>query len=185
MTLLKHVCKHGGAAKGAQGMDSKNYRALMRHQAGAVTIIAAGTAPERAGLTATAVSSLSDDPPTILACVGLKTGAHAVIAKQRAFSVNVLASDQQALAQRFSGGSGFSGDARFEDGDWDKIRTGAPVLRHALASLDCELVDAHGFATHSIFIGRVLDGRFRPDAGPLLYFRGDYWDLSGPPQDSI
>lgn len=166
--------------KGAEAtMDGASYRALMRHQAGAVTVVAAGAPGARAGLTATAVSSLSDAPPTILACIGRKTGTHDLIGSRAAFSVNLLASDQQAIAERFAGRDGVSGEDRFTGLDWDTLETGAPVLRHALASLDCELVEQHGFTTHTIFIGRVKTGRFRIDAGPLLYFRGDYWDLGG------
>ena len=160
------------------GMTATSYRALMRHQAGAVTVIATGGAGARAGLTATAVSSLSDDPPTILACVGRKAGAHDLIGAEGSFSVNLLASDQQAIAERFAGRKGLSGEDRFAGLMWDRLVTGAPILRNALACLDCELVEQHGFSTHSIFIGRVRDGRFRTDAGPLLYFRGDYWDLN-------
>ena len=43
--------------------------------------------------------------------------------------------------------------------------------------LDCELTDEHGFDTHSVFIGRVRDGRWRDNVEPLLYFRGGFWDL--------
>jgi flavin reductase (DIM6/NTAB) family NADH-FMN oxidoreductase RutF len=158
-------------------MDTESYRALMRHQAGAVTVIAAGTAGHRAGLTATAFSSLSDDPPTILACVNQKSDAHAVIESTKAFSVNILASDQQDVAERFAGKDGRKGEQRFAGQDWLTLATGAPILAQALASLDCELLDAHSFATHSIFIGRVAGGKVRAEAQPLLYFRNDYWDL--------
>ena len=158
-------------------MDPHHYRDLMRHQAGAVTVIAAGAPGQRAGITATAFSSLSDDPPSILACVNLKSSAHSVIRQMRAFSVNILASDQQHVAERFSGKTGVKGDARFIDLDWSALATGAPVLNGALATLDCELTEQHDFATHSIFIGRVADGQFRAEAQPLLYFRNDYWDI--------
>lgn len=161
----------------APAMDAASYRGLMRHQAGAVTVVAAGSPGARAGLTATAVSSLSDSPPTLLACVGRQTSAHAVIAKEGAFSVNILANDQQPIAERFAGESGLRGEARFEGLPWRTMTTGAPVLEHALASLDCELLESHGFSTHSIFIGRVLAGAFRGEAQPLLYFRSDYWKL--------
>lgn len=159
------------------GMEAESYRALMRHQAGAVTVIAAGLPGSRAGLTATAVSSLSDNPPTLLVCVGRHTGAHEVISSVGAFSVNLLASDQQEIARRFAGESGLHGEARFEDLAWRTMTTGAPVLGQSLASLDCELLESHGFTTHSIFIGRVVGGAFRSEADPLLYFRGDYWNL--------
>jgi flavin reductase (DIM6/NTAB) family NADH-FMN oxidoreductase RutF len=159
-------------------MDAPRYRALMRHQAGAVTIIAAGHVGTRGGLTATAFSSLSDNPPTVLVCVQRRSGTHAVIVASKAFSVNILAHEQQDLAERFSGKSGVSGEQRFAAGGvWETLATGAPVLDGALASLDCELLDEHAFATHSIFIGRVVDGRFRSEGIPLLYFRNDYWDI--------
>jgi flavin reductase (DIM6/NTAB) family NADH-FMN oxidoreductase RutF len=159
-------------------MDAQKYRALMRHQAGAVSIIAAGQKGARGGLTATAFSSLSDSPPMLLVCVQRRSGTHGVIVAAKSFSVNLLAREQQALAERFSGKEGLTGEHRFEgDAVWDTLVTGAPVLRGALASFDCELVDEHTFATHSIFIGRVVDGRFRDEAEPLLYFRNDYWDI--------
>jgi flavin reductase (DIM6/NTAB) family NADH-FMN oxidoreductase RutF len=164
-------------AAASEGMDSSHYRALMRHQAGAVTVIAAGSGDARAGLTATAVASLSDNPPTILACIQRKAGAHDRIAAVKSFSVNVLASDQQEIAERFAGRQGTMGEARFEGFAWSTLKSGAPILVRALASLDCELIDRHEFTTHSIFIGRVLAGQFRAEAQPLLYFRGDYWDL--------
>ncbi len=158
-------------------MNADHYRALMRHQAGAVTVIAAGPEGQRAGLTATAFSSLSDSPPTILACVSLNASAHAVISHEKVFSVNILAGDQQDVAERFAGRMGTKGEARFSGLEWSTLRTGAPILVGALASLDCELLDRHEFSTHSIFIGKVVDGQFRPEAAPLLYFRNDYWDL--------
>lgn len=161
----------------AMAMNAESYRALMRHQAGAVTVIAAGGPGHRAGLTATAVSSLSDSPPTVLVCVHKRAGAHALITEAKSFSVNILASDQQQVAERFAGKHGVRGEQRFEGLAWGRLATGAPVLSGALASLDCILHEQHSFTTHSIFIGRVVDGAFRAEAAPLLYFRGDYWDL--------
>lgn len=173
MTLMDRTAGTAG------GISAQSYRALMRHQAGAVTIVTTGNGSTRAGLTATAVSSLSDTPPTILVCVQRKVGAHDVIAGSRVFCVNILAADQQRVAERFAGKSGVHGTDRFEGLAWAKLTTGAPVLVDALASLDCELVESHGFSTHTIFIGRVIDGLTRPEAQPLLFFRGDYWNLGG------
>jgi len=158
-------------------MEADHYRALMRHQAGAVTVIAAGASGRRSGITATAFSSLSDEPPAILACVSLKSSVHAVIRESGTFSVNILASDQQDVAERFSGKTGLKGEDRFVGSAWLNLATGAPILEGALASLDCRLSEQHVFATHSIFIGIVLGGQFRAEAQPLLYFRNDYWDL--------
>jgi flavin reductase (DIM6/NTAB) family NADH-FMN oxidoreductase RutF len=159
-------------------MDSDNYRAIMRHQAGAVTVIACGAVGVRSGLTATAVASLSDRPPTVLACINLNAGAHDEIVRSHAFSVNLLSVDQQGVAERFAGKGGVKGEDRFNGSGWRTLSTGSPILIDALANLDCELVDQHTFSTHSIFIGRVIAGQCRDDVKPLLYFRGDYWDVA-------
>ncbi|MEZ5843700.1 MAG: flavin reductase family protein [Hyphomicrobiaceae bacterium] len=158
-------------------MDSDSYRQIMRHQAGAVAIIAVGDAGGRTGLTATAVCSLSDSPPMLLACVNRAASAHDPISEIGSFSVNLLAADQQDVAACFSGQTGLKGEARFTEAGWTTLATGAPILSSALASLDCRLVDRHAFATHTVFIGAVEGGRVRAEAAPLLYFRGDYWDL--------
>ncbi len=161
-------------------MIKDDYRAIMRHQAGAVSVIACSSDGARAGLTATAVASLSDTPPTILACVNRSAGAHDVIVQASAFSVNLLSAAQQSVAERFAGKTGLSGEARFTGLPWRALQTGSPILADALASLDCEVIEHHTFQTHSIFIGLVLAGEFRADLKPLLYFRGDYWNLPLP-----
>lgn len=155
------------------GMDQAKFRNLMRQQAGAVTIIAVGKAGERTGLTATAMCSLTDSPPTILICVNKSASAHAPIKAMRCFSVNVLGAEQMELARRFSTKK-LEGEARFDRDDWEVLATGAPVLKGTIASLDCELVAETEVETHSIFIGRVRDGRFDDASQPLVYFRGNF-----------
>lgn len=158
-------------------MDGAKFKAVMRHQAGAVTIITVGKAGNRTGLTATAMCSLSDSPPSVLICVNRNASAHSPIRDAKCFAVNLLAQEHFDLARRFSTKL-VEGEARFDD-RWDTLATGAPTLKGSLATLDCELADEHQFETHSIFIGHVKDGRFREDAQPLLYFRGDFWDVKG------
>lgn len=176
MSLIDKRQTHSEPAT-PQVITPQAYRALMRHQAGAVTVVATVHAGARAGLTATAFSSLSDRPPTVLVCVQTSAGAHDAILAARIFAVSILSERQQAVAERFSGAGGVRGSARFDGAPWGELKTGAPVLEDALASLDCELIDHHRFTTHSIFIGAVVDGRVRAEAAPLLYFRGDYWNI--------
>jgi flavin reductase (DIM6/NTAB) family NADH-FMN oxidoreductase RutF len=154
-----------------------DYRALMRHLAGAVTVVTAGRPSERRGLTATAVCSLSASPPTLLACVNRRAGAHDLIISGRSFSVNLLASDQENVAGCFSGQSNLRGEDRFASGTWGTLLTGAPILVGALASLDCELIEYKSVATHTIFIGRVVSGCSCDGAEPLIYLRGAYHTL--------
>lgn len=157
-------------------MEAERYRKVMRHQAGAVAIIAVGEWGARTGLTATAVCSLSDQPPMALACVNSNASAHRPIQSAKCFSINLLADAQSDLAMRFSSKK-LEGEARFDAEQWDTLATGAPLLKGAIANLDCEVVQEHSFDTHTIFIGRVKACRFSEYAEPLLYFRGEFRNL--------
>jgi flavin reductase (DIM6/NTAB) family NADH-FMN oxidoreductase RutF len=150
----------------------------MRHLAGAVTVIATGQPGHRSGLTATAVCSLSDDPPALLVCVNRTASAHDLIAAHRMFSVNLLASGQEDVAARFAGRGGLRGDARFDDAVWHVLKSGAPVLRTALAAFDCEVSETLATATHTVFIGRVVGATASETADPLLYLRGGFRHVS-------
>lgn len=158
-------------------ITATEFRASMRHLAGAVTVIATGGVGARYGLTATAVCSLSDDPPTLLACVNRSASAHDAIQKQRVFSVNLLADDQHDVAAHFAGRAGLKGESRFDGANWQTLSTGAPVLVDALAAFDCEITQEHVFASHTIFIGRVVASAARETADPLLYLRGGFRQL--------
>lgn len=172
--------KSAGSSKAASpvaAIEPLAYRNLMRHQAGAVTLITVGKPGNRTGLTATAVVSLTDSPPTLIVCVNRNASAHNPIQAERCFGVNLLATDHDELAKRFST-KAIEGEARFEEKDWTTLVTGAPILRSALACLDCELVEEHGFATHSVFVGRVRAGQGRDEAEPMIYFRGGFRKLT-------
>lgn len=155
----------------------EDFRSSMRHLAGAVTVIATGAPGQRYGLTATAVCSLSDEPPTLLVCVNRTASAHDYIRQNGTFSVNLLADDQEDVAGRFAGRSGLKGEDRFIGSDWSTMASGAPTLREAIASFDCEVTQEHVFATHTIFIGRVVAATHRDDVDPLVYLRGSFRHL--------
>jgi flavin reductase (DIM6/NTAB) family NADH-FMN oxidoreductase RutF len=146
----------------------------MRQLAAGVTLITTAHQGRRAGLTATAVCSVSAEPPQLLACINHRAETHEVVAKSGAFAVNVLASDQQHLAEIFAGTAGVYGDRRFEQAVWTVLASGAPVLRACRASFDCRVAEIVPTATHSIFIGRVVAIHLEPNREPLVYVEGDY-----------
>ena len=146
----------------------------MRQLAAGVTLVTTAHQGRRAGLTATAVCSVSATPPQLLACLNQQAEAHDVVATGRCFAVNLLASDQQRLARIFSGATGLTGERRFEAGEWTTLKTGVPVLRRCLAVFDCVAVHAVPAATHTIFIGRVEAVTIQPELAPLVYVEGDY-----------
>lgn len=146
----------------------------MRRLAAGVTIITTLHEGERSGLTATAVTSLSADPPQVLVCVNRRAGAHDLIHRGSRMCVNVLCHAHKGLASRFAGLRGVHGPARFNAGRWTTLKTGAPVLEDALVSFDCVVTERVQASTHTIFIGRVVDVRTRPKAKPLIYAAGAY-----------
>jgi flavin reductase (DIM6/NTAB) family NADH-FMN oxidoreductase RutF len=91
--------------------------------------------------------------------------------------VNILAGQHEALASRFAGRDGVDGEARFEEGDWSSLKTGAPALVDALATLDCrveEIIERH---THAIVIGDVRAVRVGAERSGLLHWRSRFETL--------
>lgn len=147
--------------------------------ASSVTIVATEWDRERRGLTATAMCSLSLDPPLLLVCLNRLVAAHDMIIASRCFSVNVLNDQQRDVAARFSGEEGVRGADRFSGGEWGTMHSGAPVLADAMVSFDCMLYQAHEVATHTIFIGRVVGVGIGQHQTPLLHARKEYHGLPG------
>jgi flavin reductase (DIM6/NTAB) family NADH-FMN oxidoreductase RutF len=150
-------------------MDAHRFREGMRLFAGGVTLVTTAVGERRSGLTATAVCSLSSDPPRLLACVNRHGGTYAMISESRCFTVNMLAVRHQALAARFAGRPLPDAADRFESGEWDTGTTGAPALRDALASFECRVSAVIDVNSHGIILGDVMEVRISAGAAPLVY----------------
>lgn len=146
----------------------------MRQLASGVSVITAGKGSARVGMTATAVTSLSATPPTLIVCLNQKSSAGALIACSHAFAVNILAADQIEIGERFAGKGGLKGAARFAGGTWNTGLSGAPVLAGALATIECELDEVIERHTHAILVGRVVHTSTLPRKASLTYWQGSY-----------
>lgn len=148
----------------------------MRALASAVTVIAVqGHRGTVAGLTATAVCSLSADPPSLLVCVNRYSTIAPALQPEREFSVNVLAADQEEVAQAFGGQKVVRGAGRFVYGQWTRSEHDVPILQGARVSFECVVGQVTDFGSHHIVVGRVIDVHpGRRDARPLLYEAGRY-----------
>lgn len=150
------------------------FRAAMRHLPGGVSVITTGLGDERTGFTATSVSSLSVDPPTMLVCVNRQSSSYEVLTRSGVFGVNVLGSDQSEIASQFSGAGGARGGDRYKEGRWFTLTTGVSLLSEALASFDCEVEDMIERHTHAIMIGRVRGIAISEAQSALIYWRGGF-----------
>src|SRR5579862_1177446 len=120
-------------------MPSEGFRLGMRRLTGAVTIVTTrGLEGERRGATATAVCSLSANPPSLLACINRDSGVGRMAPSGGVFCVNVLAANQLDIAEVFAGRRARVAEERFQVGHWLEGMTGAPVLDGALVSFDCQ-----------------------------------------------
>ncbi len=141
----------------------------MRLLPAGVTIVTAADGRRRNGFTATAVCSVSADPPHLLVCANRETETHGTIIASGHFAVNVLRADQAALADRFAGRTGFEGAARFIGGPWLRLPSGSPALQDACAVFDCRVVERMPVATHDVIIGQVINVRANGDCDALAY----------------
>ncbi|MDO9267568.1 MAG: flavin reductase family protein [Methylobacter sp.] len=158
------------------GVD--DFKKAMQLWASGVTVVT--THSEKFGLqgmTVTAFSSVSINPPQVLVCINESADTGAGIQESQRFAVNVLSSTQQDVSNQFAGGS--SQEQRFENTPWTSGITGAPILDNSIMSLECKVIEKIHAGTHWIIIGEVQDSICRVGE-PLLYFQGAYQQLMIP-----
>lgn len=145
----------------------------MRCIASTVTVITSGAGPAANGMTATAVCSVSAEPPCILVVINQSNRSHALIERTGAFAVNVLSEAQAPLAQHFAS----KPDAALKEVAHHMGVTGVPILQGCAAHLECVVDTQTRSGTHSVFIARVISTR-QEDVRPLLYWRGQFLGLA-------
>jgi flavin reductase (DIM6/NTAB) family NADH-FMN oxidoreductase RutF len=155
------------------------FRDAMRRMASTVTIITATDRERHHGMTVTAVTSVSMEPPSLLVCLNSRTRLHDILVQARGFCVNVLHHEQAELSIAFSGA--LPAEERFDKGVWRKTGDGLGYLIDAQACLFCRKVAAMPFGTHTIFIGEVTEVRLGEVVEPLIYQNASYRVSSPPP----
>lgn len=156
-------------------VSSEDHRYGMRHFAVGVTIITASDGENKAGLTATAVCSVTADPPRLVVFVNKDVAASEIILKSGALCVNILASEQEETAKIFAGmNKEVHGEARFEHGQWRELATGAPSLDGTLANFDCRVIKVFDESTHHAFLCEVMATCERDDGEALIYLNGAF-----------
>ncbi len=154
--------------------DKLLYRDAMARLGAAVNVVTTDGQHGRHGMTASAVCSVTDDPPTLLVCINRASHGNAVLKANGVLCINVLDSHHAALSTRFASPQP-SMDARFgEQSLWTEMATGSPVLIDAAVALDCRIVSITEVGTHSVFFCEVSDVQVAGDAGALIWFNRAY-----------
>ncbi len=144
----------------------------LRRLGKAVVVITAWHDDQRWAMTATAVSELSMDPPSLLVCVNKSASMHGPLAASANFCVNILHADQVDVSNASSGA--VKGEARFAVGTWHSAPCGTPYLEGAQASFLCRSDKYFEYGTHAIVIGQVVNVRMDRETDPLIYVDGGY-----------
>ena len=156
-------------------ISSEQFRNALRLHPAGVTIVTikAPSQEQPHGLTVSAFSSISPEPPLIMVAIDHRASGHELLEEEGAvFAVNILTQEMSELSNRFAW---IKDEDRFATGDWGTAVTGAPILQNALAWLDCTIYDRYEAGTHTIYLGKV-EASGTPGDGkcPLLYWNRGY-----------
>jgi flavin reductase (DIM6/NTAB) family NADH-FMN oxidoreductase RutF len=149
----------------------------MRAWSSGVTIVTAAYAGEQHGMTVSSFTSVSLEPPLIMVSLHTESRTHRLVHAAGAFAVNILSADQAALSDRFAGRAAEDED-RFVGLEIEMLVTGAPVLKVALARLDCRVAQVISAGMNTIFLAEVLAARGEGKGLPLVYHDRKYWKLT-------
>ena len=124
-------------------------------------------------LTANSFSSVSLDPPLVLWNLQDSSDVYDSFATPRYFAINVLALEQQVLSNQYAK----KGQHEIEAAHFAAGKSGAPIIKNALVSFECELEATYPGGDHLIIVGRILDMQERGSGDPLLFYAGGYREL--------
>jgi len=155
-------------------VDSALFREAMSRLGAAVHVVTTAGAAGRIGFTATAVCSVSDQPPTLLVCLNRKSAGGPIFRENGVFCVNALNADAADIAELFAARSGPLRAQHFAVGPWGLLSTGAPMLTTAVVAFDCRLVEIKAVASHNVMFGAVETVRLGPARSALVYHERAY-----------
>ncbi|MBW8638452.1 flavin reductase family protein [Hoeflea sp. WL0058] len=143
------------------------FRMTMRKFPATVTVVTASDDTRDHGMTVTAVTSVSMDPPSLMVCLNNRSRLHSMLLDQPRFAVNVLTASHPEVSDAFSGK--VAPEERFTTGNWERDPAGMMILKSAHANVVCTRMAAVPYGTHTIFVGQVDRARVDEGTRPLLY----------------
>jgi flavin reductase (DIM6/NTAB) family NADH-FMN oxidoreductase RutF len=156
----------------APTFSTTDFRSALGMFATGVTIVTArGADGVPVGLTANSFNSVSLEPPLVLWSLARSAGSMPAFERGSHYSINILAADQYALAERFASKT----LDRFAQLSFREGAGGAPILEGAAAVFECFNRSRYEEGDHVIFVGEVERCEWRPGAQPLIFHGGRYF----------
>jgi flavin reductase len=169
----------GAGGRRGTVVNRQTYREAMARFGAAVSVVTTDGSGGRYGFTASAVCSVTDDPPTLLVCVNRKNESHPALIANGVLCVNTLAAGQEELSSLF-GGVETDQDLRFAAGAWHTLETGAPVLDGSVVAFDCRITQMTEIATHTVLFAHVVAIQHGATHDGLVYFARAYHPVRRP-----
>lgn len=161
----------------APSVSQELFRESMSLLGAPVVLVTTDGPGGRQGLTVSAISSVSDTPPTVLVCLNRNNRSHQSFLQNRVVGISVLSPTHHALARIFASRS-VEPDEKFSHGDWKLGDTGSALLSDALVTLDCEIDAIHSAGTHDVLFCAVKAISTSADADHgLAWFSRDFHHL--------
>jgi len=152
-------------------LDADTFKRALASWASGVSVVTARDGERVHGLTVSAFSSVSLEPPLVLVCLDKTSNTLQLVDAGKVFSVNILAEDHEELSQRFA--SKEHEDRRFEGLECSYGVNGCPHIPGAVSTLDCRVVNTVDAGDHVLYLGQV-EAAHTSDRPPLIYLRGQY-----------
>jgi len=148
----------------------QQYRDCMAKFAGAVHVVTTDGEHGQRGVTVSAVTSVSDNPPTLLFCLNKNRPENRHFSENGCFALNTLCHEQIGIARAFAGEGHLEMQDRFALCQWETLRSGAPVLIGSRMSLDCTVTNVIEVATHYVIFGEVVATAIKMEDSPALIY---------------
>ncbi|EHC5817244.1 4-hydroxyphenylacetate 3-monooxygenase reductase subunit [Escherichia coli] len=147
------------------------FRDAMACLSAAVNIITTEGDAGQCGITATAVCSVTDTPPSLMVCINANSAMNPVFQGNGKLCVNVLNHEQELMARHFAGMTGMAMEERFSLSCWQKGPLAQPVLKGSLASLEGEIRDVQAIGTHLVYLVEIKNIILSAEGHGLIYFK--------------
>jgi flavin reductase len=155
-------------------IEPAQFREAMSQLGAAVHVVTTAGPAGIAGFTATAVSSVSDQPATLLVCINRRSQISPILQENRVLCVNTLRAGTDTIADVFAGRTKVPMAERFKTGSWTELSTGAPVLDDAVVAFDCRVIEIKAVATHNVVFAGVVAVRLGKPGPALVYHERAY-----------
>jgi flavin reductase len=155
-------------------VDQAQFREAMSQLGAAVHVVTTAGPAGTAGVTATAVVSVSDQPATLLVCLNRRSQIAPILSQNHTLCVNTLRAGSDQIADVFAGRTKVPMAERFHTGSWSELSTGAPMLTDAVVAFDCRVIEVKAVATHNVVFAGVVAVRLGKPGPALVYHERSY-----------